>query len=637
MRNIEKLRSYFLGKDPQLKETMADNSLRLIGIEGKHFVLRTELLKRLQELRKHVDDKDKELQDAIDDLIHDLSLEETAREDADRDLQLNIDAEANTRSTNDGLLQGQLNMLTPRVAGAEQDIDNLEAKSFFNVLTEDLNIPEAEEVTSLTESGWYYTGEHQIYYGNNTDDAVVYTQAIFYFYADSGDQWFCFFPPKMENGWDQICSYLWFDNIENKWVYDGIDITSSTAGISDQSTDNSVPTSKAVFDFVENELPENFVGTTGIDNGQAGLVPAPQTSDMGKYLNADGSWKTVAVDTYSVEKAEAPSSISTGTITSTIKGIEAPIELRNVNSTDGFMGVEFAEDNISTYVCDGTEVQNQSYYFTDYQRLGATHGKWYRYFIMPPTSSGDVFTFDYNAGKTYLNGSLFTITYTTTEPTGMTKLLFSHNVYEPSGDYTTTISNSDNSESQTQTVTWPSSLYTSIVQDGDKYYFIKRYEKIASYNGETLGTGNWTSTLGDLVTGATVYYAITPERTEITDSTLLAALDGLNGMHTYDGNTTVTTTSVSNHKHFFRMYYKRTAFNALAAHSQTAAATYEAKSNKLSSTQAKSTSDTSYPSCGYMFKHMVNGNSYITDVWKGTQAEYNLITNPSSTTLYIIE
>lgn len=292
MRNIEALKNYFLGKDPQLKETMADNSLRLIGIPGKNFVLRTELLKRLQELRKHVDDSDKELQDAIDGLIHDLSLEEAAREGADRDLQNNIDAEANTRSTNDGLLQGQLNNLTPRVAGAEQDIDNLEAKSFFNVLTEDLHIPETEEVTSLTESGWYYTGEHQVYYGD-TLDAVVYTQAIFYFYADSGDQWFCFFPPKMENGWDQICSYLWFDNIENKWVYDGIDITSSTAGISDQSTDNSVPTSKAVYDFVGNELPGNFVGTTGIDNGQAGLVPAPQTSDMGKYLKADGTWANI--------------------------------------------------------------------------------------------------------------------------------------------------------------------------------------------------------------------------------------------------------------------------------------------------------------------------------------------------------
>ena len=65
MNNVEKLRNYFLGKDPQLKETMADNSLRLIGIEGKHFVLRTEMLKRLIELKKQVDDKDEELQGEV--------------------------------------------------------------------------------------------------------------------------------------------------------------------------------------------------------------------------------------------------------------------------------------------------------------------------------------------------------------------------------------------------------------------------------------------------------------------------------------------------------------------------------------------------------------------------------------------
>jgi hypothetical protein len=34
-RNIEILKDYFLGHDPQLKETMADNSLRLIGIPRK--------------------------------------------------------------------------------------------------------------------------------------------------------------------------------------------------------------------------------------------------------------------------------------------------------------------------------------------------------------------------------------------------------------------------------------------------------------------------------------------------------------------------------------------------------------------------------------------------------------------------
>lgn len=190
MRNIEKLRNYFLGKDPQLKETMADNSLRLIGIEGKHFVLRTELLKRLQELRKHVDDTDEHLQDEIDDLIRDLASEENNRINADTTLQGNIDA-----------LEG-------RVDGAEDDIDNLQ-DDMSNVYTKS----EVNTITSMLQG--------KLTAGNN--------------------------------------------------------IT-----ISDE---NEISATDTTYD--------NFVGTTGIDNGQAGLVPAPQSADMGKYLKADGTWATV--------------------------------------------------------------------------------------------------------------------------------------------------------------------------------------------------------------------------------------------------------------------------------------------------------------------------------------------------------
>ena len=37
----------------------------------------------------------------------------------------------------------------------------------------------------------------------------------------------------------------------------------------------------------------NFVGTDGQDAGTAGLVPAPATTDTGKFLKADGTWDTV--------------------------------------------------------------------------------------------------------------------------------------------------------------------------------------------------------------------------------------------------------------------------------------------------------------------------------------------------------
>ena len=65
-RNIEVLRNYFLGKDPQLKETLADNSLRLCGIKGKYYVLRDELVAKLKELKDYVIEKDKELKDYVD-------------------------------------------------------------------------------------------------------------------------------------------------------------------------------------------------------------------------------------------------------------------------------------------------------------------------------------------------------------------------------------------------------------------------------------------------------------------------------------------------------------------------------------------------------------------------------------------
>ena len=37
----------------------------------------------------------------------------------------------------------------------------------------------------------------------------------------------------------------------------------------------------------------NFTGTDGTTAGAAGLVPAPATTDAGKFLNADGTWATV--------------------------------------------------------------------------------------------------------------------------------------------------------------------------------------------------------------------------------------------------------------------------------------------------------------------------------------------------------
>lgn len=40
-----------------------------------------------------------------------------------------------------------------------------------------------------------------------------------------------------------------------------------------------------------------FIGTDGSDAGTLGLVPAPATTDAGKYLNASGAWSTVSIPT----------------------------------------------------------------------------------------------------------------------------------------------------------------------------------------------------------------------------------------------------------------------------------------------------------------------------------------------------
>lgn len=43
----------------------------------------------------------------------------------------------------------------------------------------------------------------------------------------------------------------------------------------------------------ESKQYEDFVGTDGTTAGEAGLVPAPATTDAGKFLKADGTWDTV--------------------------------------------------------------------------------------------------------------------------------------------------------------------------------------------------------------------------------------------------------------------------------------------------------------------------------------------------------
>lgn len=55
-----------------------------------------------------------------------------------------------------------------------------------------------------------------------------------------------------------------------------------TAGANINITDNTISATDTTY--------SNFVGTDGVDAGVAGLVPAPATTDAGKFLKADGTW-----------------------------------------------------------------------------------------------------------------------------------------------------------------------------------------------------------------------------------------------------------------------------------------------------------------------------------------------------------
>ena len=275
MRNIEKLRDYFLGKDPQLKETLSDNSLRLIGIEGKHFVLRTELLKRLTELRKYVDDKDEEIKEELEGLIDDLETslgtETLARQEADTTLQNNINAEKLARQAADGTLQNYLDAEAIQREQADRTIQGyLDAEA---IQREEADGTLQGNINTL--SGRVGTAETDI---TNLQGAVAGKQDT----LTAGEN----------------------ITIENNVI--------SSAGGATYTAGDNITIENDVISAVDTTY-SNFVGTDGQTAGTAGLVPAPATTDDGKFLKADGTWDT-AGQTY---QAGANIQINGNTISAT--------------------------------------------------------------------------------------------------------------------------------------------------------------------------------------------------------------------------------------------------------------------------------------------------------------------------------
>lgn len=350
MRNIEKLRNYFLGKDPQLNETLADNSLKLIGIPGKFFVVRSEMLKALKTLKD--------------------------------DLQAKIDAEADTRAEADAVLSGLIDQIQDWIDHAdfisEEDL-NAALSSYYTKEQVDalISVIPTFEVRVVIELPSPLEGEFGVLYLVPSDDPEqqnVYNEFILVEMEIDGA------PVKF---WEQVGSTaIDMSNYYTKAEVDSLIAAHDYTELDDDimlsnmsgtitahsglyfSGDYHVKSSyQAVGHQVEYILvPQNtffyipplknyisvgygewsfsstgysgqpnwvrtlyftynnltnkpqinnvelkgnkslsdlgivdFVGTDGTENGDAGLVPEPTLNDAGKFLCADGTWQTITI------------------------------------------------------------------------------------------------------------------------------------------------------------------------------------------------------------------------------------------------------------------------------------------------------------------------------------------------------
>lgn len=225
-RNIEVLSDYYLGRDPQLKETLSDNSLRLIGIEGKHFVLRPELIQKAQELQHNIDV-------VAGDLV----------------------TEATTRSNKDTELNNKFNNYYTKAQTDSIDA-GITAKVPYTALTQDIRIYEDNPVIAgLSGTGWYYTGEHVIYYEDSVEP-VWNENTIFYYSDDGEDKYAVFLPETMTSGFEILKAIMWWDLDFHQWVADGWWITNT---ITPESTDNQIPTAAAVAQTLTDNFQIKFV------------------------------------------------------------------------------------------------------------------------------------------------------------------------------------------------------------------------------------------------------------------------------------------------------------------------------------------------------------------------------------------
>ena len=122
-----------------------------------------------------------------------------------------------------------------------------------------------------------------------TDGSTYYTSDDSKLYVWYKDQWY---EKEVEGGGGGGTTN--FNNLSNRPKYNGTEMTGTTdiPEVKTYTAGSNVSISSGNVISATDTTYSAFVGTDGTAAGTAGLVPAPATTDAGKFLKADGTWDT---------------------------------------------------------------------------------------------------------------------------------------------------------------------------------------------------------------------------------------------------------------------------------------------------------------------------------------------------------
>lgn len=161
--------------------------------------------------------------------------------------------------------------------------------------------------------------------------------------------------------------YVWYkDQWYEKTVEGGGGGTTYTAGDGIDITDNTISIDDTYV----------FTGTDGTADGAVGLVPAPTTSDEGKFLKADGTWDTAGggsvtpVQTTGTSTTDVMSQNAVSSMVFADAGTDTKIKIGSGTSVDNGYGIAIGYNAVSA--SDSSIRIGYSYNTTGYTAYG-TH------------------------------------------------------------------------------------------------------------------------------------------------------------------------------------------------------------------------------------------------------------------------